>query len=170
MVQFTATICQAAEMGEKTGWTYIIIPPDVAEELNPGQKKSFRVKGKLDDHSIKEVSLLPVGGGRFMMPLNATLRKGIRKKKGAMLNVRIQVDKTPQKICAELLECLADEPKAQANFNKLPPSHQRYFSKWIEEAKTEPTKTKRIALTVSAMSTGARNYGEVLRSLRDGKE
>ncbi|MEJ0102256.1 MAG: DUF1905 domain-containing protein [Bacteroidota bacterium] len=71
MVQYTATILQFAEQGEKTGWTYIEIPADIAQKLKPGNKKSFRVKGKLDNHPIKKVALLPMGGGRFIMPLNA---------------------------------------------------------------------------------------------------
>lgn len=165
MVEFTTTILQFADQGEKTGWTYISIPADLAERLKPGNKKSFRVKGRLDDHPVKSVSLLPMGDGSFIMPLNAAIRKAIHKKKGAMLKVKLQADNAPLKICPELLECLADEPAAEANFKKLPPSHQLYFSKWIESAKTEPTKTKRITQTVTAMSRGM-GYGEMMRSLK----
>ncbi|WP_315817401.1 DUF1905 domain-containing protein [Paraflavitalea speifideaquila] len=81
MVQFTTTILQFAEQGDKTRWTYIIIPPDMANQLKPGWKKSFRVKGKLDDHSIKNVALLPHGGGSFLMPINAEMRKGTKNAK-----------------------------------------------------------------------------------------
>lgn len=165
MVQFTTTILQFAEQGEKTGWTYIVIPPDIADELRPGHKKTFRVKGKLDNHAIKQVALLPMGGGSFIMPLNAAMRKGIGKRKGAMLEVRLQEDRAPQKISPELLECLADEPQAQAHFNTLAPSHQAYFSKWIESAKTETTKTNRLAQTIIALAKGF-DYGQMIRSLR----
>lgn len=74
MVQFTATIAQFAAQGEKTGWTYIVVPADVAEQMNPGVRKSYRVKGKLDAHPIKSVAILPMGGGEFIMPLNASMR------------------------------------------------------------------------------------------------
>jgi hypothetical protein len=33
-----------------------------------------------------------MGGGNFILTLNADLRRGIHKKKGAMLNVKLQVD------------------------------------------------------------------------------
>lgn len=165
MVKFTTTILQFAEQGDKTGWTYILIPPDIAEQLKPGWKKGFRVKGKLDSHAIKGVSLLPHGGGSFIMAINADMRKGIKKRKGAMLNVQLQEDKTPLQLSPELMECLTDEPQALAFFNSLAPSHQRYFSQWIESAKTEATKTKRIAQAVNGLSRKL-GYGELLRSLR----
>lgn len=165
MVHFTTTILQFGEAGDKTGWTYIHIPPDIAEQLKPAWKKSFRVKGRLDKYSIHGVALIPHGGGSFIMPINATMRKGIKKSKGAMLEIRLQEDKTPQQLSPEMMECLRDEPEALAFFNTLAPSHQAYFSKWIESAKTENTRTQRIAHTVNGLSRKM-NYGELIRSLK----
>nr|MBP8249452.1 DUF1905 domain-containing protein [Chitinophagales bacterium] len=42
---YTTIIKKFGTMGEKTGWTYVEIPSDIAEELNPGIKTSYRVKG-----------------------------------------------------------------------------------------------------------------------------
>jgi hypothetical protein len=165
MVTFTTTILQFGEQGEKTGWTYIVIPADIAEQLKPGHKKSFRVKGKLDSYAIKSIALLPHGGGSFIMPINETMRKGTRKRKGAMLQVQLQEDKTARKLSKELMECLEDEPQALAFFKTLAPSHQGYFSKWIEDAKTEATKTKRIAQAVNGLSHKF-SFGELIRSLK----
>jgi len=162
MVSFIATIKQFAQRGEKTGWYYLDIPADVADLIKPGNKRSFRVKGKLDKHQIKQVSLLPMGQGNFILPVNATMRKAIRKNKGAMLNVQLAEDKKEPAICQELLDCLADEPIALKNFEKMLPSHQRYFSNWITSAKTDPTKAKRIAKSVNALARGL-NYGEMFR-------
>jgi hypothetical protein len=169
MIQFTTTILQFGKQGEKTGWTYIQIPADIARQLKPGNKKSFRVKGKLDEYAIQKTALLPMGGGSFIMALNTTIRKGIRKGKGAMLRVQLEEDKTTLTICAELIECLQDEPAAWNNFKKMPNSHQHYYSKWIESAKTEATKAKRIAMTVTAMLKGM-DYGEMLRAVRKENE
>lgn len=155
-------------MGEKTGWNYIEIPHDISEQLHPGTKTSYRVKGKLDGFAIKGVSLIPMGGGRFIMALNADMRKGIRKNNGAMVNVHLTVD-TAYEIIPELLDCLSDEPAAMQYFNELPRSHQNYFSKWIESAKTDTTKAKRIAQTVNAMLK-QQGYAEMIRSLKKEKD
>lgn len=153
MVTFTANIKQFTQYAEKSGWTYIEVPIDVSEKLKPGNRKVFRVKGKLDQHPIKSVALMPMKGGGFIMPVNAAMRKATGKKKGAM--------QPP----AELMECLADEPAAKAYFNSLTYGHQNYFTNWIKSAKTEPTKTKRIAHTLDALARQI-DFGTMLRSLK----
>ncbi|GAC1450263.1 MAG: hypothetical protein NVSMB7_12490 [Chitinophagaceae bacterium] len=163
MIQFTATILQFEQQGEKTGWSYIAVPGRMAQQLKPGNKKSFRVKGKLDDYSIKSVALLPMGGGDFILAFNAAMRKGTGKCKGARLKVQLQADDKPLALNKELMECLADEPVALGFFNSQPKSIQHYFSKWIETAKTIPTKTKRIALAVSALEKKM-NFTEMIRA------
>jgi hypothetical protein len=152
MIEFRTTIKQFGQQGEKTGWTYIEIPADIAGELLPGNKKIFHVKGKLDNYPIKRIALFPMGGGSFIMPLNATMRKGTGKRKGAMLKVQLEADKTPFQPDKDFMACLDDDPEAKKFFNAFPTSQQNYFSKWIGSAKTEPTKTKRIAMAVNALS------------------
>src|SRR4051812_39568201 len=113
MIRFTTTIRKFGQQGEKTGWTYILVPSALAEKLNPGNKKGYRVKGKLDDHGFSLISLLPMGGGDFILVLNAATRKAIGKQKGARVNVEMEVDKEEMKPPAALLECLEDEPLAR---------------------------------------------------------
>ncbi len=161
-IQFTTTILQFGAKGEKTGWTYIEIPPDLVKQLKPGNKKEFKVKGKLDKHVINRLSVLPMGGGTFILPLNANLRKAIAKNKGAMLQVSLQEDKSEFVFNPDFMECLADDPAAKTFFESLTGSHQRYFSKWIDSAKTEPTKVKRIAMAVNALAKKW-GYGEMIR-------
>ena len=77
MIRFKSIIKKFGEQGEKTGWTYIEIPEEVASKIKPGCKKSFRVKGTLDNYPIEKTSLLPMGGGSFIIPINAAIRKGL---------------------------------------------------------------------------------------------
>jgi len=150
-------------MGEKTGWSYIRVSASLAEKLMPGNKKSFRVKGKLDEHTVSKMALIPMGEGDFILALNARVRKVLRKQKGAFLRVELEVDRTVIKPPKELMECLADEPEALAFFAGLPKSHQNYFGNWVREAKTEGTRTNRIACVVTAL-TRRLNFAEMLRA------
>jgi hypothetical protein len=169
MVEFTTVIYQFAEQGEKTGWTYIEVPADVAQQLKPGNKKSFRVKGMLDSFGFRGIALLPMGDGNFIMALNAAVRKGIRKNKGAMLHVRLEADDEFKiEIPAYLTECFEYEPEAETFFNSLPKSHRDYFVKWIESAKTEPTKVKRITQAITALAKGC-GFGEMIRMNRENR-
>jgi hypothetical protein len=169
MISFNATLERFAKQGEKTGWTYLIIPAKVANKINPGVKKSYRVKGKLDDHKIEKVSLMPMGEGDFIMAFNAAMRKGTGKRYGATVKVQIELDKSPILPPSELIECLKDEPEAYKYFNALPQGHRNYFTKWIETAKTEATKTKRIALVVKTM-VRKMDFGAMLREERDERK
>lgn len=165
MVKFTAIMKRFDKQGEKTGWTYIEVPADLAQELKPGNRKEFKVKGKLDSHMISRVSLMPMGGGLFIMPVNATMRKAIGKGHGATVTVQLTEDKSAFVFNKDFMDCLSDEPAAGDFFNTLPGSHQRYFSKWIDDAKTEQTRTKRIVQAVTALSK-KQGYAEMIRSNR----
>jgi hypothetical protein len=169
MITFETEILKFGQMGEKTGWSYIEIPEAIAEQLSAGNKKSFRVKGAIDNLKIKQVALLPMGDGNFIMPLNAFMRKGIRKNKGAIVKVSLLADHSPLKICDELLQCLQEEPDAKTFFESLPPSHQHYYSKWIESAKTDATKTKRIAQALNAF-VKHQSYSEMMRANKANKQ
>jgi len=166
MISFKAIILKFNSQGEKTGWSYIEIPSALAKKLYPNNKKSFRVKGKLDEHSIKGVSLLPMGEGAFIMALNGAMRKAVGKQKGASLQVQLEIDKIPYQLNKALMECLADEPAALSHFKSLPRSHQNYYSKWIDSAKTTTTKTKRIAMAVNAMLKKM-DFGQMLRAAKE---
>jgi len=168
MLSFSTTIQRFDKQGEKTGWTYIVIPDKIASKLNPGVKKSYRVKGKLDEYILEKASLIPMGKGDFILPINGTIRKATGKRFGSTINVQLELDASPILPPAELLECLQDEPDALAYFNSLPQGHRNYFTKWIETAKTDPTKTKRIALVIKAMLRKM-DFGAMLREDRDEK-
>jgi hypothetical protein len=169
MVQFTAKILQFNEQGEKTGWSYIRIPAAIATKLKPDNKRSFRVKGRLDNYEFNKVALLPMGEGDFIMPLKAAVRKAIGKNKGANLEVRMDEDKAVIRPPADLLECLADEPAAAERFKALPKSHQNYYGNWVKSAKTDATRAKRIAGIVRAMEKGW-DFGQLLRTLKQERE
>jgi len=163
MVRFTATIHQFAEQGEKTGWTYIEVPEDIAQQLKPSNKKSFRVKGKLDKYPVTGIALMPMGNGSFIMPLNAAMRKGIHKKKGAMLELQLSMDNNPLAIPPEFLECLLDEPKAKSFFDQLKTSHRNYYIKWLGGVKSEEAVAKRIVQAIDALAKGY-DFAEMIRS------
>src|SRR5205809_3116838 len=169
MIRLTATMKKLERQGEKTGWTYIEIPADLAQKLKPDNKKEFKVKGKLDKYGIQRVSLLPMGGGGFIMPINATMRKAIGKRHGAIVQVQLMEDNSEFVFNKDLMECLTDEPVARQFFETLTGSHQRYFSKWIDSAKTEQTKARRIAQAVNALAK-RQGYPEMLRSLQQQRE
>ena len=169
MIKFTATLQKFKEQGEKTGWTYIDIPSEIAHKIKPNCKKSFRIKGMIDNYKVQGLSLLPMGAGDFILPINGTIRKQIKKfLKGEKIVLQVEEDKAELKISSDLLTCLEEETKAKTFFLKLPKSHQNYYSKWIESAKTDATKAKRIAMAINGFNQHL-NYPEIMRANKEAK-
>ena len=169
MIIFKSVLQKFGNKGEKTGWTYIEIPLKLANRLKPGCKKSFRVKGKIDDHNIAAIALTPMGEGDFILAVNAFMRKAIKKIHGASINVELEVDEKELVQDADLITCLLEEAKAHNFYKSLPPSHQNWFSNWVKGAKTEATKTKRIA-TVVISCLDKLSFTEMMKTYRDEKK
>ena len=169
MIKFSAILLKFQEQGEKTGWSYIEVPPEIAQQLKPNNKKSFRVKGYLDDYYFEGKALLPMGEGNFIMALKTEIRKAIGKRKGAIINVKMKADDNAITLNADLMKCLVDEDEAFSFFKTLTPGHQKYFSNWIESAKTESTKATRIAHTITAMLL-KEDFGKMVRRIKKERQ
>jgi len=166
MVTFNTIILQFDDQGEKTGWSYIAIPPDLAQRLKPNNKKSFRVRGMLDGLAVSGMALMPMGNGDFIMALKADVRKALHKNSGAMLAVSIEEDVDYKvDLPEDLKECFDFEPEAFDFFMSLAKSHREYFIKWINGAKTNETRNKRIVNTVNAMLRRW-DYGKMMREMK----
>ena len=163
MLKFKTPLKKFGKLGEKTGWTYIEVSAAQGQKLKPGSKVGFRVKGMLDALRIKQVALVPMGKGNFILPFNARMRKGTGKQEGDTVVVHLELDERALAPSADFMKCLRDDDRAMAHFKTLAGSHQRYFSKWIEEAKTIQTKTRRITMAVIALGTG-QGFPEMIRA------
>ncbi|MGZ3814426.1 MAG: YdeI/OmpD-associated family protein, partial [Mucilaginibacter sp.] len=124
------------------------------------------VRGMLDAFPVRGMALMPMGYGNFIMALKAEVRKGIHKQAGAMLQVKLEEDVDFKvEMPDDLQECFDFEPEAFEFFNSLAKSHREYFIKWIEGAKTNETRAKRIVNTVNAMLRKW-SYNVMIREMR----
>lgn len=169
LVKFSAEILKYGKKGEKTGWTYISLSKELSSKIKPNNKKSFRVKGKMDATSVKGLAVLPVGGNEFIISLNEVLRAKLRKKVGDVVACQLEEDiEYKVDIPGDLHELLREEEIMITNFMKLIPSHRAYFINWINAAKTDMTRTKRLAMTANAMYHGL-TYPEMIKLEREEK-
>ncbi len=166
MITFQTVIKKFGSKGEKTGWTYIDIPEKIANKIKPDCKKSFRVKGKMDEVEINALALTPMGDGNFILAINAALRKNLKKIDGANVVVAIEADEAKIELSVDMMECLQDEPMAYEYFDGLPGSHKNWFSNWVKSAKTITTSTKRIATVVKACQMKM-SFSEMMKSYKE---
>ena len=159
MVQFTTHI---EDKKNYIGWVHIIIPADIAAKLHPEDKRGFRIKGKIDVYVFKGIGLLPAGEGDYFMAIKTTIRRAIGKRPGDKVTVQLEKDETEYQLPELLLACLEEEPEASAFFNTLSKGHQRYYGNWIDTAKTDETKVKRVAETINALLR-KQHFGQMMQ-------
>jgi len=165
MVDVTAKILRAETQGAAmVGWAYVDVPQAIANQLKPGYKQVFRVRGEIDGHVFSGLALMPKGEGDYFLAINGRIRRVLGKGVGDVLSLSLEEDKDFTIELPEDLEvCLLDdEDDLMGRFMALAKSHRNYFIKYITEAKTEPTRTKRIAMTVEAMTLGL-DFGAMIR-------
>lgn len=72
--------------GETDGaWTYGML---VGSGEQIGTRRAVRVEGYIDDVPVA-LTLLPMGGGTHMLPVNATLRRLLGKDAGDVVRARL---------------------------------------------------------------------------------
>jgi uncharacterized protein YdeI (YjbR/CyaY-like superfamily) len=52
----------------------------------------------------------------------------------------------------ELTQALADDPAAQAAYEKLPFTHRNEYARWIDEGKKPETRADRVAKTIKRLT------------------
>ncbi len=166
-VEFNALLQKFGKNGEKSGWTYAIIPKVKAKAI-AGINTIFRVKGKIDEMTIHQVAVLPDGQGNFIIPVNGAMRKQLKKKDGDKIKLALTLDKTEILPDQDFLDCVTEVPKAWEFYNSLPGSHKNWFTKWLATAKTQETKANRIAMAISALSRGLK-FNEILKEAKAKK-
>lgn len=155
-------IQQFAEKGDKSRWYYLEFSLAETDIINPKVKVSFKVKGTIDNCPFEGLTLLPMGNGTFILPLNVSIRKVIGKSLGDVVWVEFELDTKKYELNTEFISALQTDESANQYFKSLSGSHQRYFSKWIDSAKTMSTRDKRIIQAVVALSRSM-GYPEMLR-------
>lgn len=164
MISFEAEIERFERMGEKTGWTFVKVPMEIADQIKPGCKKSYRIKGLLDQVKIEGLALTPMGEGNFILALKSSLRKQLKKEEGAILRLALEEHKDFKvEMPADLELCLMEERHCLDNFLGLPKGHQNYYINWLNTAKTEPTRIKRLTQIVTAMDKKM-DFAEMIRN------
>lgn len=164
MIKLKAEIEKFDANGEKTGWSYVFIPAEIAQQIKPDDKRGMRVRGTIDNISIAGKSLLPMGDGNFILTLDAKLRKQLNKVVGNPVSLSLEHDVDFKIDMPEDLEiCLAQEEGLLEHFLSYTKSHQNYFIVWLNTAKTEVTRTKRLIMIVDAMAK-KQDFGLMLRS------
>ena len=141
------------ELLAEGGATGILIPFSVEKVF--GSKARVPVRGTINGFAFRS-SVFPMGGGNHFMAVNRATREGAGAKGGDTVSVVMEVDTEPRIVTApaDLKKALAGDKGAKAAFDKLSYTHKKEFVQWIEGAKKEETRARRIEKTLAMIAEG----------------
>jgi hypothetical protein len=95
-------------------------------------------------------------GGEFLVGLNKKVRTGAGVQAGDTVSLELKLDSEPRtvEVPAALAEALDADPEAKATFEGLAFTHRKEFARWIEEAKREETRARRVTQALDMIRTG----------------
>jgi uncharacterized protein YdeI (YjbR/CyaY-like superfamily) len=123
---------------------FIEIPERVSRAI--GRRGPVPVVSTINGKTEFRASIVPVGGGRHRLQLNARVRSEVGIEPGDRLTAVLRVDKMPQadRVPHDLDRALRDSGALEA-FGTFPAGKRSHIIRWIEEAVGERTREKRIA-------------------------
>ena len=132
--------------------TGFVIPPEIVERLGAGKRPPVRVT--INGFTYRNT--IAVMGGKYCVGVSAEHRGPAGVKAGDVVDVRLELDNAPRTVTMppELKRALAREQSAQEFFAGLSYSKQRWFADWINGAKTDDTRERRVEKSVEALRTG----------------
>jgi hypothetical protein len=95
--------------------------------------------------------------GEFLLGLNRAVREEAGVEAGDMVEVELELDTAPREVEVPeaLAKALAEDSEAGAAFDRLAFTHRKEYARWIDEAKRDETRQRRL--------------DEALEMLRQGK-
>jgi hypothetical protein len=126
---------------------FVSIPASVSQAI--GRRGIVPIVATVNDVAEVRASMIPCGGGRHRLRLNATTREAVDAKLGRRLSVRLKVDENPvaEPVPGDLARALRDVNALDA-FQRMPVGRQNHILAWLAAAVREATREKRIAQIV----------------------
>jgi len=134
-------------------WTFVLVPK--REAAKAGFRARMRVKGTIEGAPFRS-SLIPRGGGEVFVVVNSDLRDRIHKSKGDVVRLELELDSNPVEIQVPpaLQRALARDPRARSAFNSFTPSQRLAYIRWIDGAKQDATRDRRVVGAIERLRRG----------------
>jgi hypothetical protein len=144
---FTAVIQNAGG-----GGAFVEVPFDVEKAF--GAKKP-KVKAIIEGVPYRGL-LTRMGGPNHILIILKGIREQIGRTFGDEVKITVELDAEPRviDIPKDLMKELKKDKNAKAFFDKLSYTHRREYVMWINEAKRDETRQKRILKTIEMLKKG----------------
>ncbi|KAA3613758.1 MAG: DUF1905 domain-containing protein [Calditrichaeota bacterium] len=143
---------RAEILGAEKGGAFVKIPFDVEKVFG---KKRVPIKATFNGVKYRG-TLVRMGSPEHILIIRKDIRAQIDKQPGDQIEVTIEEDTAPRVVTIpeDLQKLLTENPAAKANFEKQSYTHQKEYVNWIEEAKRQETRARRLAKAIQMLKDG----------------
>jgi bifunctional DNA-binding transcriptional regulator/antitoxin component of YhaV-PrlF toxin-antitoxin module len=142
---FTAEVLSAGQGGGHA----VVVPKEVAAAFG-----SKRPQVLAYVNGVEYRSRLMVYAGQSYLGLRKDLLRQLEVEAGDRVQIELVEDHEERVVVEppELTQALADDPAAQAAYQKLPFTHRNEYARWIDEGKKPETRADRVAKTIKRLT------------------
>ena len=135
------------------GGAYVTIPFDVEKEFGA---KRVKVKALFENKVEYRGTLVRMGSPDHILGLRKDIREQIGKQPGDVVKVSLEKDTEPRVVVVpdDYQKILDSEPEVKIFFKQLSYTHKKEYVRWIEEAKRQETRERRMLKSIEMMKSG----------------
>ena len=133
---------------------YVIVPFDVRAQWGEARPP---VAGTLNGVPFR--ARIAVYGGQYVLGLTNAIRKQAGVVQGDEVEIELERDDAPREVSVPpaLAAALEGDPTAREAFDGLAFTHRREYAEWIESAKREETRERRVAKALEMLRGGVKH-------------
>jgi bacteriocin resistance YdeI/OmpD-like protein/uncharacterized protein DUF1905 len=130
-----------------------VLTDEQVQAVGEGAKR-FPVLATINGHSLR-LSVARMGG-EFLLGLRKANREAAGLTAGDTVTLQLELDAAPREVATPpaLAQALAADRPAQQAFDALAFTHRKEFARWIEEAKRDATRARRVAKAIEMLHAG----------------
>jgi hypothetical protein len=130
-----------------------VLTDEQVQAVGEGAKR-FPVIATINGHELR----LSVARMRdeYLLGLSRANREAAGVQAGDTVTLELKLDAAPREVTPPpaLAQALAADPAAQQAFDQLAFTHRKEFARWIEEAKRDETRERRVAKAIEMLHAG----------------
>lgn len=131
----------------------VVLDDDQVAILGEGAKR-FPVAATVNGYTWR--TSVARMGGEFLVGLSKAVREAAGVAAGDRVDVVLALDIAPREVEVPeaLASALARDEQAREKFDALAFTHRKEYARWIEEAKREETRERRVAQALAMLREG----------------
>ena len=131
----------------------IVLEAEQVAAVGEGAKR-FPVRATINDHTWR--TTVTRMRGEFLVGLSRAVREEAGVEAGDTVAVELELDTAPREVEVPqaLANALANDSEARAAFDRLAYTHRKEYARWIDGAKREETRQRRVTQAIEMLRQG----------------